>query len=115
MLLPRRRQPDLSYWLPGRQSSPIPVSVQSVVSTSGLFLVSVAGLIFSLVMLRSTTFSRSIAIWGILANAVSLADYLRQALTDSPIATLLVVVPNMILLIIWFCLLGRHFSRLGRD
>ncbi len=81
----------------------------------GLLLVSVAGLIFSLVMLRSTTFSRSIAIWGILANAVSLADYLRQALTDSPIVTLLVVLPNTILLITWFCLLERHLSRLGRD
>jgi hypothetical protein len=74
----------------------------------GLLLVSVAGLIFSLVMLRSPIFSRSIAIWGILANGVSLADYLRQALTDSPIATLLVVVPNTVLLIIWFCLLGRR-------
>ena len=74
----------------------------------GLLLVSIAGLVFSLVMLRSQAFSRSIAIWGILANAVSLADYLRQSLTDSPIATLLVVVPNMVFLIIWFCLLGRR-------
>jgi hypothetical protein len=74
----------------------------------GLLLVSVAGLIFSMAMLRSTIFSRSIAIWGILANAISLVDYLRQALTDSPIATLLVVLPNMVLLITWFCLLGRR-------
>jgi hypothetical protein len=81
----------------------------------GLLLVSSAGLVFSLVMLRSPVFSQTTAIWGILANAVSLADYLRQALTDSAIITLLVVLPNMVFLIIWFCLLGCHLSRLGRD
>ena len=81
----------------------------------GLLLVSVAGLIFSLLMLRSAVFNRSTAIWGILANAVSLADYLRQALTDSPIATLLVVLPNTILLITWFCLLGHRLWKLKRS
>ncbi len=60
----------------------------------GLFLVSVAGLILSTVMLRSNAFGRPTAVVGILANALSLADYLRQALTSSPIVALLVILPN---------------------
>ena len=81
----------------------------------GLLLISMAGLILSLLMLWSELFSRATAIWGILANAVSLADYLRQALTDSPIATLLVVLPNTVLLIVWLCLLGCRLCQLGRE
>jgi hypothetical protein len=54
----------------------------------GLFLVSIAGLIFSAVMLRSDSFGRSTAYMGILAFALSLADYLRQALTQSVIVAL---------------------------
>jgi hypothetical protein len=80
----------------------------------GLFMVSIAGLILSLVMLLSTTFSRSIALWGILANAFSLADYLRQALAASPLVALAVILPYTILLIIWFIQLGRRLCQLGR-
>lgn len=80
----------------------------------GLFLVSIAGLIISLVMLQSHTFSRSTAIFGILANAFSLADYLRQVLTSSPMIALLVILPSMILLIIWYIMIGRRLCQLGR-
>jgi hypothetical protein len=80
----------------------------------GLFLVSIASLIISLVMLQSHTFSKSTAIFGILANAFSLADYLRQVLTSSPMIALLVILPNTIFLIIWYIMIGRRLYQLGR-
>ncbi len=73
----------------------------------GLFLVSVAGLIISSVMLRSILFNKSTAYIGIIVFALSLVDYLRQALTSSIIITLLVVLPNVLFLVIWFVLVGR--------
>jgi hypothetical protein len=80
----------------------------------GLFLVSVAGLIISSVMRRGNPFSRSTAYVGILAFALSLADYLRQALTSSMIITLLVILPNVLFLVIWFLLVGRRLYQLRR-
>lgn len=80
----------------------------------GLFLVSVAGLIVSATMLRSDAFSRATAYVGIGAYALSLADYVRQVLTSSPIAALLVVLPGALLLVIWFVMVGRRLYRLGR-
>ncbi|MGB7537122.1 MAG: hypothetical protein WBM17_01160 [Anaerolineales bacterium] len=79
----------------------------------GLFLLSVAGLLASSVMLRTAPFSRATAWVGIFAHALSLADYLRQALTSSEIIVLLVVLPNALLLIIWYVLVGRGLLRLG--
>jgi len=80
----------------------------------GLFLVSVAGLIVSLIMLPSNSFSRSTAYTGILAFGLSLADYLRQALTSSVIIALLVILPNVLFLVIWFVLVGRRLYQSGR-
>jgi hypothetical protein len=80
----------------------------------GLFLVSVAGLIASSVMLRSDSFSRLTAYIGIVANALSLADYLRQALTTSATIALLVILPNALFLVIWYVLVGRRLYQLGR-
>ena len=79
-----------------------------------LFLVPVAGLIISSVMLRSDSFSKLTACIGILAIALSLADYLRQALTSSLLITLLVVLPNVLFLVIWFILVGWRLCQLGR-
>ena len=79
----------------------------------GFFLVSVAGLLISSVMLQGNSFSRSTAIVGILAHSLSLADYLRQALTSSVIITLLVILPNSLLLVIWYVLVGRRLYKLG--
>lgn len=81
---------------------------------TGLFLVSVAGLMVSSVMLQSNSFSRSIAFVGILAHALSLADYLRQALTPSAIVALLVILPNALFLVIWYVLVGRRLYQMGR-
>jgi hypothetical protein len=80
----------------------------------GLFLVSVAGLIASVIMLRSNAFTRLTAYVGILANALSLADYLRQALTPSATIALLVIIPNALLLVIWYILVARRLFQLGR-
>lgn len=80
----------------------------------GLFLVSAAGLMVSSVMLQSNAFSRSTAFVGILAHALSLADYLRQALTPSAIVALLVILPNALFLVIWYVLVGRRLYQLGR-
>jgi hypothetical protein len=57
----------------------------------GLFLVSISGLMVSTVMLRSDFFSRSTACLGTLAYGFSLADYMRQALTQSVVIALLVI------------------------
>jgi len=80
----------------------------------GLFLVSVAGLIFSSVMLQNKSFSKTTAYFGILANSLSLADYLREALTQSEIVALLVILPYSLCLIIWYVLVGRSLFQLGR-
>jgi len=80
----------------------------------GLFLVSVAGLIVASVMLQSSYFSRSMAYVGILAWTLSLVDYLRQIVTQSTIITLLVILPNALLLVVWFLLVGRKLYQLGR-
>ena len=80
----------------------------------GLFLVSIAGLIVSAVMVQSSAFSRFTAYVGILAHALSLADYLRQALTSSAAVALLVILPNALFLMIWFGLISRRLYRMGR-
>jgi hypothetical protein len=80
----------------------------------GLFLVSIAGLIVSVVMLRSTAFSRATACIGILAFGLSLADYIRQAITSSVAIALLVILPGALLLVIWFSLIGWRLLQLGR-
>jgi hypothetical protein len=79
----------------------------------GLLLVSVAGLLSSLVMLQNTIFRSSTAYIGILAFALSLADYLRQALTQSIIIALFVILPGALFLLIWFVLVGLRLYRLG--
>ncbi len=81
----------------------------------GLFLVSVAGLIVSSVMLKSESFSRSTAVVGLLAYALSLADYLRQALTASPVIALAVILPGALLLATWFVMVGRRLWQVGRS
>lgn len=79
----------------------------------GLFLVSLAGLIVSGVILRSSSFSRSTAYVGLAAHALSLADYLRQAFTSSAILALLVILPNALFLVTWYILVGRRLYQIG--
>lgn len=79
-----------------------------------LFLVSIAGLIMSIVMLRSSAFSSLTAYVGISAWTLSLVDYLRQIMTESATIALLVILPNTLLLVIWFALVGRTLYRTGQ-
>ena len=81
----------------------------------GLFLVSVAGLIISVVMLKSSAFGKWTAYVGIAAWALSLFDYLRQIVTHSELVTLLVVLPHTLLLVAWFVLAGWRLIQLGRS
>jgi len=80
----------------------------------GLFLVYTAGLIVSSVMFQSKSFSRPTAYVGVLAFALSLADYLRQALTSSAIIALLVILPGALLSLIWFVMVGRRLYQMGK-
>ena len=79
----------------------------------GWFLLSIAGLIMSAAMLRSSAFGKAAAYVGIAAWALSLVDYLRQMVTQSAIITLLVVLPFTLLLIVWFVMAGRVLYQLG--
>lgn len=81
---------------------------------TGLFLVSIAGLIASRVMLRSAAFGKTAARAGLLANALSLADYLRAALTDSQLAVLIVALASVLFLTVWLAAVGRDLLRLGK-
>jgi hypothetical protein len=80
----------------------------------GLLLVSIAGLLVSSAMLHSPLFTRFTASLGILAYALSLADYLRQVLTSSVAIALLIILPNALLLMVWFALVGQRLYQLGR-
>jgi hypothetical protein len=79
-----------------------------------LFLVSMGGLIVSAVMVQYHSFSRTTAYVGILAHGLSLADYLRQALTSSVTIALLVILPGALLIVIWFFLVGWRLYYFGR-
>jgi len=63
--------------------------------------------------LRNNLFSRLTAWAGILANGLSLADYLREALTASVVITLLVIFTDVLFLLLWYILLGRKLYQLG--
>jgi hypothetical protein len=81
----------------------------------GLFLVSSAGIIVSTVMLRADSFAGTTAYVGIFAHILALGDYLRQALTTSPLIALAVIIPGAILLMIWFGLVGKRLRILGSN
>jgi len=81
----------------------------------GLFLVSAAGLMVAAVMLQGGPFSRTTAYAGIAAFALSLADYMRQALTDSAVIALLVILPNVLFLTVWLLSTGHRLLQLGNS
>lgn len=82
----------------------------------GFLLVSIAGLIISAVMLKSAIFSKLTAYIGILAFAISLADYFRVVFLSSSVAlTLIIAVTSGVLLIVWFILVGRRLLKLGKN
>ena len=84
---------------------------QGIGVTIGLFLVTLAGLIISFVMLRSSVFSRATAIVGILAHGFGLGYFVALAFAPAIIAF-----PPSIsapFLLVWYILVARRLFRLG--
>lgn len=82
----------------------------------GFLMISFAGLLFSVVMLHSNNFSKTIAYVGILAFVISLAEYFRMILLPSSVTLLLIIaVVSGILLLIWLLIVGRRLFQLGKS
>jgi hypothetical protein len=75
-------------------------------------LVSVAGLMISVVMLRGRIFGKGTAIFGVLANAFGLAYY--PVLVAAPGFVALPISLSSVFLLIWYILVGLRLVRLGR-
>lgn len=81
----------------------------------GFLMISIAGLLFSAVMLHTNKFSKKIAYVGILAFAISLAEYFRMILLPSSLTLLLIIaIASGILLLIWLIMVGRRLLQLGK-
>lgn len=81
---------------------------------TGLMLISIAGIILSVVMLDSNNFSRKTAYMGILAFAISLAEYVRMIIFPSELTLLLIIaVMSGIFLLIWLIMVGRSLIMLS--
>jgi hypothetical protein len=81
----------------------------------GFLMISIAGLLFSVVMLRSNNFSKTIAYVGFLAFVISLAEYFRMILLPSSITLLLIIaIASGIFLLIWLLMVGRRLLQLGK-
>jgi len=82
---------------------------------TGFLFFSIAGLMVSAVMLQSKTFSKAIAYVGVLAFAVSLADYFRKVFMPSILLLLLIIATvSGILMLIWLVLIARRLFQLGQ-
>ncbi|MFP4113143.1 MAG: hypothetical protein ACOCY8_01095 [Spirochaetota bacterium] len=77
----------------------------------GLLLVNVGGLLIASCMTRHAAFGRGLATLGYLAFGFSLLDFVRQFVTSSAIAALLVIMPGALLLMVWFSFVGVRFLR----
>jgi hypothetical protein len=78
----------------------------------GLFLVALAGLIASVVMLRSRVFSKATAILGIVANSLVLTFYV--ALPLAPEIAPLFPAASAPFRLIWYILIAWRLFQLGR-
>jgi hypothetical protein len=79
---------------------------------SSLFLVLLAGLIISIVMLRSGIFGKATAYVGILANGFGLGYFV--ALAFAPAILALPPVISAPFRVIWYVLIARRLFQLGR-
>ena len=82
-----------------------------------LLLIAVAGMITSVVMLRSAVFNRATAYVGILASALDLAycfAYTFVPTVDSELLAVCFIPAAGLLLMIWHILVGRRLYQLGR-
>lgn len=80
--------------------------------TVGFFFMAIAGLIFSIVILRSGTFNKAIAYVGILGSAVTFIHRMGMFIVPS-VASVLMPLSGLLWLI-WWILVGLGLIRLGR-
>ncbi|MGV8143180.1 MAG: hypothetical protein ACP5OJ_01015 [Methanothermobacter sp.] len=81
----------------------------------GFLLISVAGIIVSVGMIRSYEFGKKTAYVGILAFIISLAEYVRMILIPSEITLLLIIaILSGILLLVWLVLVGRSLLKISQ-
>ncbi len=81
---------------------------------TSFLLISISGIILSVVMLQSKKFGRNTAYLGILAFAISLAEYVRMIIVPSELTLLLIIaILSGVLLMIWLVLVGRRLLNLG--
>jgi hypothetical protein len=78
----------------------------------GLFLVALAGLIASVVMLQSHVFGRATAILGVVANSLVLAYFV--ALPLAPAIAPLFPASSALFRLLWYILIARRLFQLGR-
>ena len=78
----------------------------------GLFLVALAGLIASVVMVRTRVFGRATAILGIVANSLVLTFYV--ALPLAPEIAPLFPAASAPFRLLWYILIARRLFQLGR-
>ena len=76
------------------------------------FLVTIAGLIISVVMLQDDTFNRTTAYMGLLANSLGLSYYLALAFAPTLIALPLSI--SALFLLAWYVLMGRQLIQIGQ-
>jgi hypothetical protein len=80
----------------------------------GFLMISIAGLLFSVIMLHSNKFSKKIAYVGFMAFVISLAEYFRIIFLPSSVTLLLLIaVTSGSLLLIWLLMTGRRLLQLG--
>jgi hypothetical protein len=77
----------------------------------GVFLVSIAILMVSAVMLQSNSFNKVTGYMGILDGIIALAYYPTSTVTSASIYVLIV---SGVLLILWLILVGRRLFELGK-
>ena len=82
-------------------------------SVEGVLPLAVAGLIISVIMLRSNRLGRAVGYVGILANGIGLVMYFNAAAAPS-MAGSPFFVAFFLLSVTWFILIGRTLLRIGR-
>ncbi len=93
------------------------LAIQNTAATYGngsyisYFLVTLAGLIFALVMLQSSVFGKAAAWIGILAHAFGLCYYITQAF--APALNIIPIPASAPFLLIWYLLIAIKLLQLG--
>ena len=82
--------------------------------TVSLFLVLLAGLIISIIMLRSSVFSKATAYVGILANGLALTHFVVLAFVSSPYVIAIPTAVSAPFRVTWYVLIALGLFRLAK-